>query len=296
MVDLNQEIFQYSDYREFLKFYYTHQKKNLPGFTYEVLAQRGGFSSASFPKLVAEGKRNLTKESGRKMAKALRLNKESTHYFEELVAFTQAVTLDEKTKHLLQMDRFRNGRDSDTPLLREYRYLKDWYHCVIRELVAFPGFVEDANWIREKLLHRVKLEDIEASLKFLEESGFLTRNRKGKLIKKDKTLATGKVPAEVELSAIVRTHHVRLIELAKEAAANLPKEKRYITNTTVGLSSQKYEAITRRIQQFQFELLEMARSDDGEAAGVYNINLNVFPLTNTKSNAAGGTNRESGNA
>ncbi len=81
-----------------------HKKATLPGFTFDMFAKMGGFSSASFPKLVIDGKRNLTKSSAGKMAIALKLNKKATDYFHTIVEFSQAKALETKSKFLQKID------------------------------------------------------------------------------------------------------------------------------------------------------------------------------------------------
>ena len=59
----NSEIFRYADYRSFLRDYFVSQKKAIPGFSYRLFAQKAGFASPAFFKLVVDGKKNLSKES-----------------------------------------------------------------------------------------------------------------------------------------------------------------------------------------------------------------------------------------
>jgi len=274
----SKDIFQYSDYRLFLREYYRDQKEKIPGFTYDILAQRGGFSSASFPKLVIDGKRNLTKESAGNMCKALKLNKKAAQYFEVLVSFNQARTLEEKTSFLEKIDSFRRRNCPEKLLAKEYDYLKKWIHSAIRELVDLPGFREDPEWISKKLRYNVKSEEIKQSLEFLTANGFLKRNAEGRLVKKEKTLGTGEVPDREVYSAVARGHHLNMMHLAEEAVANLPREKRNVTSTTISLSKKTYEAAQQRIHQLHLELLELAKADT-DVDQVYGLNMNLFPLT-----------------
>src|ERR1700690_1589343 len=127
----NKEIFLYSDYREFLREYYLSQKNAIPKMTFRLFAERAGFSSASFQKLVMDGKKNLTKESILKISRALRLNKKAEEYFEVLVFFNQGKTVEDKKHYLKKIDSFRKKNKPGNLLPKDFEYLKEWYHCVI---------------------------------------------------------------------------------------------------------------------------------------------------------------------
>ena len=277
----NKEIFLYSNYREFLRDYYLAQKKSVPKLTFRLFAQQAGFSSASFQKLVMDGKKNLTMESILKISRAVRLNKKAGEYFKALVFFNQVKTLEEKKYFLKIIDSFRKKNKPEKLLPREYDYLKEWYHCVIREMVDFPDFKEDPEYINKKLLYAVKPDAIRKSLDFLLETGFLVRDGNGKLTKKDKTLATGEIVDQEILGTIARNHHCSMIDLARKAASNLPKEERSVSNTTLGISAAAYESVLKRIEQLRLEILEIAAADPA-ADRVFQLNVNLFPLTKRK--------------
>jgi uncharacterized protein (TIGR02147 family) len=277
-MDPNKEIFLYSDYRQFLKDYYTAKKNGLSKYSYKLFSETIGFSSASFLKLVIDGKKNLTKESVLKIARGLKLNKKASESFETIVFFNQAKTVEDKTWFLEKLDKFRKRNSPEKLLPKEYEYLKEWYHCVIREMVDFPDFVESAEYIRKKLFYTVKPEEIASSLAFLVETGFLVRDGSGKLRKRDKTIATGEISDQEALGTIARAAHLAMIGLAKRAVSTLSKDKRNVTNTALCLSKERYAIALKRTEQLRMELLELAASDTN-ADQVFILNTNLFPLT-----------------
>jgi uncharacterized protein (TIGR02147 family) len=56
-------IFNYLNYRDFLKDYYEEHKAKSPCFSYKYLANKAGFKSKSFFHEVITGKKNLSKDS-----------------------------------------------------------------------------------------------------------------------------------------------------------------------------------------------------------------------------------------
>ena len=67
------EIFDYSDYRQYLNEYYEFNKAHNPAFSFRYLSQKAGINSASFYKYIMEGKRNLTKRTILKTCDALKM-------------------------------------------------------------------------------------------------------------------------------------------------------------------------------------------------------------------------------
>ena len=55
------QIYEYSDYRQFVKDYYLENKARNHAFSLRYLAQKAGINSSAFFKFLMEGKRNLTK-------------------------------------------------------------------------------------------------------------------------------------------------------------------------------------------------------------------------------------------
>ena len=279
----NKEIFLYTDYRAFLKEYYNALKKTMPGFSYKYMAERAGFSSRSFQKLVIDGKKNLTKESILKIAKALRLNKKATEYFENIVFFTQVKELDRKAYYLELIDKFRKRNKPEVLLPAEYAYLEEWYFPILREIVELPEFDENPDKIAKMLLFALKQNTIKKSFDFLVSHGFLERDSQGRLKKKEKTLHTGRVEHNETLAVKVRQFHLKMIELAAKAVADFPNDIRHVTNTTLSMSQESYEKALKRIETMRYELLELAGTDDN-ADQIYQLNVNLFPMIKKERN------------
>src|ERR1043165_3285087 len=92
------DVFEYRDYRAFLRDVYKARKNSEYGFSYRSFAKRAGLSAPNYLKLVAEGERNLTAEMAGRFAQALGLEAEAAGYFCDLVAFNQASTANERER------------------------------------------------------------------------------------------------------------------------------------------------------------------------------------------------------
>jgi uncharacterized protein (TIGR02147 family) len=271
-------IFSYSDFRAWLRDFYAHHKRHTPGYSFRSFSKAAGFSSPNFIKLVMEGKKNLTSESALKLAGAMELDAEASAYFQDLVQFGQAKSLETKRQYLERIDQ-RHRRNQPAGLENaDAAYLRHWYLPAIREMTALPGFREDPQWIARRLVFPVPVREIRDAMKFLEDNGFLHRDGKNKLGPKERTLATGDMAAKKTLAMAARGYHLQMAELARNAVFHLPKDQRSVANTTLTLSRKGYETALKRIEALRFELLELAASESG-TRDVFQLNVNLFPLT-----------------
>ncbi len=90
------DIFDYLDFRSFLRDMYAFKKEQYRQFSYRSFALKAGFSSPNFLKLVMDGQRNLTNESVAKIAQGFGLKKSERDYLENLVFMNQAQRHDER--------------------------------------------------------------------------------------------------------------------------------------------------------------------------------------------------------
>ena len=92
-------VFEYQDYRRYLKDYYSFQKSRKKYFSYRYFSQKAGINASAFLYYIIEGKRNLTKRSIERISNAIGHSDEEKQYFENLVFFNQAKTIEDKAKY-----------------------------------------------------------------------------------------------------------------------------------------------------------------------------------------------------
>jgi uncharacterized protein (TIGR02147 family) len=88
------EVFEYTDYREYLNDYYVEQKSQKTHFSYKYLANKAGFKNKGFVYNLMNGSKKISKSSIFKLSKALNHTRQEAEYFENLIAFNQAKSHD----------------------------------------------------------------------------------------------------------------------------------------------------------------------------------------------------------
>lgn len=270
-------LFQYLDYRVYLKAVYQHEKKSNPAFSFRNFSKRAGFTSPNFLKLVMDGKRNLTEESTTKFMVALHLNKQEQEFFRNLVFYNQAQTLETKNHYyqrLLQSQKFSQLKPIEK---YQYDYCSEWYHAVVRELVMAQGFDGTALWLSKRISPEITAAQAQKSLELLVKLGFLTRDDlSGKYHQTSALVTTG---AELASMALYN-YHLSLIDLTKTALEITPATERDVSAMVLGVSKDKIPLLKKKIQEFRQDVLKLV-STETSSNEVLQISVQMFPLTKT---------------
>jgi len=268
-------VFEYMNFRDFLRDYYKEKKAGQPYFSYRLFSEKAGFKSPNFLKLVIDGKRNLTKDSVFKFCKAMRLNKKECDYFENLVFFGQSKTLDEKNAYLSNIMKHRNRKDPRRIEQSELAYYSEWYHPVVRELVAAVDFGGDFGKLARALIPSITAQEAERSVKLLSDLGFIeSDNKNGGYRKTSAFLTTGSVVKSVG----VANFHRLMMTLGEQAIERFGVSDRDIECLTVGVSEQTYRCMIDRAHEFLMEMMKLA-GDDAKNERIVQMNVQVFPLS-----------------
>ncbi|MBK6848100.1 MAG: TIGR02147 family protein [Proteobacteria bacterium] len=268
-------VFDFTDYRAYLRAHYEAEKKRRAGFSFRLFSRLAGLRSPNFLKLVIDGQRNLGDESIPKFVKALGLNAAEGAFFADLVAFNQAPDAEQRNRafeRIAGSRRFRAARRIEGEL---FAYLSCWYHPVIRELAARADFRDEPKWIAAQLRPRIAPTEAAASLKLLLSLGLLVRDAAtGRLQRAEPTLTT-----EHEVGSLAAGNfHRQMLERAAAAIETVPAHERDLAALTVCVSARTVAAVKERIHRLREELAELC---DGDPAGerVYQLNLQWFPLS-----------------
>ncbi|MDB5051557.1 MAG: hypothetical protein JWO30_4628 [Fibrobacteres bacterium] len=138
-------IFDYMNYRDFLRDYYLWRKKATPSFSYMLFARTVGFASKSFLPHVIEGKKDLAQESVFQIGQGLELDLKAMSYFEDLVAFNQSKD-PKKRSHFI--------------LSSQMKLFSNWYHSTIRELATVYDFKEDYSALAKMVQPRISTAQV----------------------------------------------------------------------------------------------------------------------------------------
>ncbi len=271
-------VYEFLDYRAYLRAYYEAAKRTRPSFSYRLFSKLAGLRSPNFLKLVIDGERNLGAESIPRFTTALGLEGADAEFFGDLVALGQAQTLAEKNRAFERISasrRFRAARRIDGDL---FAYLSHWYNPAIRELAARDDFSEDPRWIAAQLRPAIGPAEAAEAMKLLLSLGLLVRDPdSGRVARGEPTLTT-----EHEVRSLgAAAFHRQMLERAAASIETVPRELRDLAALTVCISPGRAAEVKQRIHEFREALTELC---DADAQGdiVYQLNIQWFPLSRSK--------------
>jgi uncharacterized protein (TIGR02147 family) len=266
-------VFDFTDYRLFLKAYYQFQKQKNPAFSHRYFALRAKINSSGFYKNVMDGKRSLGRSLIVRFSEAMKLRKKESDYFESMVYFNEAKTVDEKK---IFFERMMALRKVNAYLVQssQFEFYSKWYYAAIRELIGLIRFKDDFTALGRLLDPPIRPDQAEKAIRVLEDLKFIAMDEKGVYRQAQNHITTG---SEVE-SLNVANYQIACMELAKEAIDRHAPGVRDMSTLTLSLSKEAFEAFKEEIISFRKKLLGLEQQFP-KADRVYQLNTHFFPLS-----------------
>ena len=265
-------VYEYFDYRKLLKDLFEAQKDQNRYFSYRVLADIVGFTSAGFFTKILQGVVNISSQKALAFAKAFHLTKLETRYFEILVAFNQAKTHEERRYYFEQLITARRTK-VNTLTAEQYELFSEWYYVVIREILDFYPVNSNFKELGNMLQPAIQAPDAKRAMETLERLGLIKKNSSGYYERTSEVLSTG----ESWMSVAITNFQLNTADLAKDAIQNVPKDAREISTLTLSISQTTFETMREKVRALRRELLEIAKKDT-QADRIYQVNMHFFPV------------------
>jgi uncharacterized protein (TIGR02147 family) len=266
-------IYKYIDYREFLEDFYNEQKAENKAFSYQYFANKAGFKSKSFIKLVIDGKKNLTADSIQKLNNVLKLNDKSFSYFCDLIAFNQTSSIQQRNFYLEKLTQYNKRSAATMVLQQQYEIYSKWYYSALRELVVTLNFNDDFELLGKMLKPAISARKAREAIKLLVKLGFIKKSGE-KYIQCDPIITTGD---EVR-SLAVSNFHLQNLALAISSIETVQSSSRDISCLVLGLSNEGFDLVKDEIRKFRKKLLEISAAQK-MINRVYHISFQAIPVS-----------------
>lgn len=262
----------YLDFRSYLKDWFLFRKESQPGYSMRSFARNPalGISSTSFMTHLMKGARNLTQRQRLAFITALKLNGPEAEYFDFLVQFNQAKTLDEKNYFFAHLSRHRGSR-AKMLLEGQYAFFAEWHHSVIWNYLGLKGAEAAPARIAAHLAEELPAEKIKESLDLLLGMGLIKRTANGFDVA-ERHLVTDKSI----LGQVAKDYHRAFLRLAAGALDRFPPERRQFKVLAFSVSDKGFAAVKQRIEAFLQEVREIVDRDE-EMNQVNVLNIQLFP-------------------
>jgi uncharacterized protein (TIGR02147 family) len=268
-----QSLFDYLDYREFLRDFYLEQKRKNSSYSFRFLAQKTNVDPAHIAR-VFQLKRHLSDKSLAPFIQLCKFSEEERTYFDRLVAFNLART-EREAKQAFETLISLSSVKSHTLRPDQYAYYTHWYFTAVRALISMRPFkVHDAGAIAKMLSPPISLRQARDAVNLLLKLGLVNKGDDGTLQCCDTHVTTG--PTWRSFAA--KTFQAETIRLAAESLDAHPKELRDISTVTVGIKRERMEEMRQKIADFRKSIMHLAE-EDLEPDDIFQLNIQLFPLT-----------------
>lgn len=271
-MNIPSNIYNFSDYRDFLKDRYRQLKEADPMFSFRFFSKQAGFGSPNYLKLVMDGKRNLSFDAIAKFAKGLRLDNHESEYFRYMVEYNQCDQEPKKKVYEAKLLYLRELFKVKTLIPELYDYYHEWYHAAIREIIHKGAVKNDPATIGASLVPQLSETETAGSIALLKKLNFVVESNDGML-----TATETKEPDSTSAAMAQKIYYEQMAELAAQSLYTQGPDTQDFESITISLPQDKVGELRAKIQQLVKELGTVHSGNTGDA--VYQLNVQLFALT-----------------
>ena len=265
-------IFNYLDYRDYLRAIFESYKMERRSFSHRNLARRLKLAAPGHILFVIQGKRRLTESVAMRLIDYLKLGKREADYLLFLITYANAKDSAEKQYAFERLSALRR-RSSRVVNPDQYAFYEKWYYSAIRAMLDIEPFKDNYRGLAHSLVPPIGCNEAKEAVELLERIGCIHRDEQGFYHPVDPIISTG----EVWQSATITNLQKQFAHLSSEALDRIPRELRDISNITVTLSKESFEIAKKKAKELRAQILELARAE-AKPDRVLQCNLSLFPL------------------
>jgi len=267
------KIFDYLDYRDYLREYYEEKKVENPFFSYKLFGRMVDIDQSYLAKVLIK-ERHIAQKSIRKFVEYFKLSDIEAEYFETLVHFIKAKT-DKQSR--LFFEKLLSFKEVKRNILttQQYEFYTKWYYSAIRSLLQFYDFQGDYKKLAEQLSPPISVGEAKQAINLLQTLQLIKQDADGRYVLADKAITSGKEWH----SLAINSFQEQTIGMAAESVARHKRELRDISTVTMNIGPADLQRIKELIQQFRNTVIQYV-NDNASPENVYQLNVQLYPLTN----------------
>lgn len=268
-------IFNYNNFREYLRDYYDYQSQRDKTFTKAFICRELGLpNTRNFFNDILRGK-YISPVKLPLLVKLLKLQKEEAQYFRVLVNFNQAADPDEKELLLDQLISLnRIPKEILSP--KVYAYYKEWYNSAVRAVINTFDFKDNYKQLSQKVIPAITPKQARESIALLKELNLIAKNDQGFFKPTNKVITTGSFAKD----DIIKQYQGKVIEIAREAVLRNNTQSQRMLTKVLSFSDDAYKQIEKKIEKFNEEITSIVHKDEKAADRVYHLDVLFFPILN----------------
>jgi len=270
---VSNEIYKYLDYRSYLRDRIEALRKE-EKYSARKFAASVGFKSPTTLGQIISGRRNVSKDALKKIAKGLQLGPKEAQFLAHLVDFTQAKTMEEKNSSYQEILKFHNFRKTHHLAQAQYELFSNSYMVFLLE--ALNGEFSKKSVAAMAAALQVSANDIKEALQRLEDLGLIIKEGIGW-----RRVNDAMETSDETHSINIRNFHKEMLRASGEAIDRINSDKRTLGALCISLKEKNFVEIRDKFNQFMADLAASYGGDKSPDA-VYQINFQIFPAVELK--------------
>ncbi len=267
-------VFDYRDYRDFLKDRISVIKKSRRGFTFRTMASEIGVKSAGHLSQMVNGTTVISVAMLPKLIKLFQIKKSEQEQFALLVAYHQTGPMNQK-RELLKKISLKSTKSGVKVSRDQYEFYQKWYYAAIRDILDIHSFSGDYKALAQMVEPAITPQEARNAIKILERLGMILADDAGIYKATSQIVQTDFAQdARVVLSGYAE----EMIHRAEYALNTMEPSERTISWASFSASKDGYKLINEEIRIFRERLMNIVEKDT-EASRVYHMNIHCFPLS-----------------
>jgi uncharacterized protein (TIGR02147 family) len=272
------DVFRYTHFGPYLRDWFNEAKTEKSGVSLQSVSFALGLKSKSLlHRLLNDPKATLSPQLAESICEFIGHSKLEREYFHYLVLFNRVRTPDERGKlygHMHRLlERLRPQYLEDWQL----DYFQEWYMPAVRELVDCVPRPRTPEEIASRLQPPITPKEARKALDCLVKMGLIKkRSQEQGWQATQKAIDT---PADLS-SVVVHRFQKQMLERATASLDTQDADEREIIASTFSFPAQDFERIRGLVRNFQNELTREILALDKPSDLVYQINVQLFPLSN----------------
>ncbi|WP_407442775.1 TIGR02147 family protein [Fibrobacter sp.] len=266
-------IFEYLNFRDFLRDAYEERHTGDWRFSHRYIAEKAKFDSSMFNKIL-QGKRNLTSRLIKTFADIFCNDEREKNYFANMVAFNQAKTHSESRQFLEKLVASKECKVEDLAK-DQFEYFDHWYHAVIRELVTFYPYVGDDAALGLMVRPPITAAQVRSSIALLERLSMIRKNETTGFYEQTQGLISSGTES---YSTAVNSYIQQNLKVATSAMDRFERDERNLSTLAFGCDDNTYKELVEMVRRFRREVLAKVSACE-KPNRVFQLGMQLFPLS-----------------
>ncbi len=286
--DTRPSVFHYTSAKQFLLDSLDFKKKKNPQFSVRQWAKKMGLQSHTLLTLLLQGKRPLRVKHAKFLALGLELNAKENLFFQTLIQYESASSIEEKELSRMWLAEQNPGKDFSTRELDEFSVVSDWIHMAILGASRLKDFDGKPETLKQRIGSKTSVHEIRSAVNRMMEMGLLEKQADGNLWPTYQRITNKDDVA----NAGARKYHQQVMDLAKNALEEQNVSEREYQSLSIAIRREDLDLAKEMIKKFRMQFVQALGLQTREADELYQMNVQFFRLTESPAVGAMSTTAE----